>query len=223
MSERDGRKTRSYESNDIVVEYDLKRCIHAAECVRGLPEVFDPDRKPWIDPDRAEADAIAEVVERCPTGALQYRRTDDGDHERPDDENVARVDPGGPVFVRGRIRLELPDGSVLEETRLALCRCGASNDKPFCDGSHERIEFDDGGAIEGGRLVPADEADADGQDTVGFACAPDGPILVQGPLRVEGSDGSRSEGVKGALCRCGHSDTKPFCDGSHRDVGFQAD
>lgn len=222
MSDESGRKVRSYESDDIVVEYDLKRCIHAAECVRGLPEVFDPDRTPWVDPDRAEADAIAPVIERCPTGALQYARKDGGDDERPDDRNVARVDPHGPVFVRGRIRVELPGGNVREETRLALCRCGASKDKPFCDGSHEEIEFDDPGAIQGGRLVPADEADGGDEDAVTFTGAANGPMLVKGPLRVEGADGSVSEGVKGALCRCGHSDTKPFCDGSHRDVGFAA-
>lgn len=225
MSDDGGRKIRVYESDEIDVTYDLKRCIHSAECVRGLPEVFDPDRVPWVDPERADADAIAEVVERCPTGALHYRRKDGVEDERPDARNVARVDPRGPVFVRGRIRLELPDGEVLEETRVALCRCGASEDKPFCDGSHDEIGFDDLGAIQGGRLVPAEEVGTDGAgaEAVTFSCAPDGPMLVKGRLRVEGTDGSVSEGVKGALCRCGHSDTKPFCDGSHRDVGFEAD
>lgn len=225
MSDDSRRKIRSYEADDITVEYDLKRCIHAAECVRGLPEVFDRERVPWVDPERADADAIAGVVERCPTGALHYRRKDGTGDEEPDTVNVARVDPRGPVFVRGRIRLELPGGRVLEETRLALCRCGASEDKPFCDGSHDEIGFDDVGAIQGGRLVPAEEVnrDSDGEETVTFSCAPDGPMLVKGRLRVEGTDGSASEGVKGALCRCGHSDTKPFCDGSHRDVGFEAD
>lgn len=225
MSDAGGRKVRSYEADDIVVEYDPKRCIHAAECVRGLPDVFDPERVPWIDPERAEAEAITEVVERCPTGALHYRRKDGGDDEAPDARNVARVDPRGPVFVRGRIRLELPNGEVFNETRLALCRCGASDDKPFCDGSHLEIGFDDAGAIRGGRLVPAEEAgvEQDAASAVTFACAPDGPMLVKGPLRVVGTDGSVAEGVKGALCRCGHSETRPFCDGSHRDVGFEAD
>lgn len=225
MSDERRRKIRSYESDDVVVEYDVKRCIHAEECVRGLPDVFDPDRSPWIAPDRADADAIAEVVERCPTGALHYRRRDGGGGEQPDARNVARVDPRGPIFVRGRIRLELPGGEVLDETRLALCRCGASADKPFCDGSHERIEFDDPGAIQGGRLVPAEEAggDSGAENVVTFSCASDGPMLVKGPLRVEGTDGSVAEGVKGAFCRCGHSESKPFCDGSHRDVGFEAD
>lgn len=224
------RRLRTYESDDIAVTYDPRRCIHSAECVRGLPQVFDPDRVPWIEPDQADAQTIAEVVERCPTGALHYRRKDGGPVETPDPENVARVGPDGPVYVRGRIRVELPGGDAIEETRVAFCRCGASKDKPFCDGRHEETGFRDPGAIEGGRLVPleeltegtADDAEPDA-GVVTFRCAPNGPLLVRGPLRVEGTDGSRSTGHKGALCRCGQSSTRPFCDGSHRDAGFEAD
>lgn len=227
------RRLRSYESHDIAVTYDARRCIHSAECVRGLSEVFDPDRVPWVDPDRADASAIAEVVERCPTGALHYRRKDGGSPEAPDTENVARVGPDGPIYVRGRIRIELPGGDVLDETRVAFCRCGASKDKPFCDGSHEQAGYRDSGAIQGGRLVPLEELpDETAGDTeeagtnaevVTFRCAPNGPLLVRGPLRVEGTDGSQSAGHKGALCRCGYSSTRPFCDGSHRDADFEAD
>lgn len=231
--QRSARRLRTYESDDITVTYDPRRCIHSAECVRGLPRVFDPDRVPWVDPDQAEAPTIAEVVERCPTGALHYRRKDGGPAESPDPENVARIDPDGPIYVRGRIRIELPGSeNALDETRVAFCRCGASKDKPFCDGSHEEAEFRNPGAIEGGRLVPLEElvdgpsGDADaGSDAavVTFRCAPNGPLLVRGPLRVEGTDGSEATGHKGALCRCGHSSTRPFCDGSHRDTGFEAD
>lgn len=217
------RRVRRYESDDVVVEYDVRRCIHSAECVRGLPDVFDPDRVPWIDASAADADAIARVVERCPTGALHYRRTDGGADEEPDAENVARVGADGPVYVRGRIRIELPGGEVIEETRVAFCRCGASRDKPFCDGSHEEQAFDDPGAIQGGRLVPAEEAGEPDEDAVTFTPRANGPLLVSGPLRVEGTDEGASAGVKGALCRCGHSATKPFCDGSHRDTGFEAE
>lgn len=224
------RRLRTYESDDITVTYDPRRCIHSAECVRGLRQVFDPDRVPWIDPTRAEAEAIGEVVERCPTGALHYARKDGGSEERPDPTNVARIGPDGPLYVRGRIRIELPDGGVLSETRAAFCRCGASKDKPFCDGSHEESRFRDDGAIQGGRLVPLEEltdggpgASDSGLHTVTFRCAANGPLLVRGPLRVEGADGSTAAGHKGAMCRCGESSTRPFCDGSHRDIGFEAD
>lgn len=217
------RKLHTYEADEIAIDFDASRCIHSEECVRGLPAVFDPDRRRWIDPTAADPDRIAEVVERCPTGALHYRRKDGGAAERPPDENVARVGPDGPVYVRGDLRIELSDGEVLEETRVALCRCGASGDKPFCDGSHEEVGFEDPGVIRGGRLVPAEEAGGREDGPVTLRGAENGPMLVRGPLRVEGTEGGRSTGVKGALCRCGHSDTKPFCDGSHRDAGFEAD
>ena len=219
------RRLRTYEADDIVVTYDPRRCIHSAECVRGLPDVFDPDRRPWVYPSRAAADEIARVIERCPTGALHYERMDGGPAERPDHENVARPDPGGPVFVRGRLRIELPGGEVLEETRVAFCRCGASQDKPFCDGSHVEVGFDDPGAIQGGRLVPLEEFGdpADATEEVRFICAANGPLLVRGPLRVEGTDGKIAAGHKGSLCRCGQSSSRPFCDGSHRNAGFEAD
>ena len=226
------RRLRTYESEDVTVAYDPRRCIHSAECVRGLQPVFDPDRVPWIDPKRAQAEAIAEVVERCPTGALHHARKDGGAAEAPDPENVARIGADGPLYVRGRLRIELPDGAVLDETRAAFCRCGASNDKPFCDGSHEGAEFSDPGVIRGGRLVPlaeladgsADDPEAGADaDAVTFRCAANGPLRVLGPLRVEGTDGSAVTGHKGSLCRCGRSSTRPFCDGSHRDIGFEAD
>jgi CDGSH-type Zn-finger protein len=188
-----------------------------------LRSVFDPERRRWIDPTAAASDRIAEVVERCPTGALHYRRKDGSADEQPADENVARIGPDGPVYVRGDLRIELPGGEVMEETRVALCRCGASDDKPFCDGSHEAAGFADPGVIRGGRLVPVEEAGGESEGPVTLRGQPDGPVLVRGPLRVEGSDGGHSAGVKGALCRCGHSGTKPFCDGSHRDAGFEAD
>jgi CDGSH-type Zn-finger protein/uncharacterized Fe-S cluster protein YjdI len=217
------RKLHTYECDVIAVDFDLSRCIHSEECIRGLRSVFDPGRRPWIDPSAAPADRVAEVIERCPTGALHYRRKDGGNGEEPDGENIARVGPDGPVYVRGDIRLELPGGETMEETRVALCRCGASKDKPFCDGSHEDAGFTDPGAIVGGRLVPAEEAGTSADGSVTLRGAENGPMLVKGPLRVEGADGSVSAGVKGALCRCGHSDTKPFCDGSHRDAEFEAD
>lgn len=214
------RKLQTYESDDIAVDFDPSRCIHSEKCVHGLRTVFDPDRRRWIDPSAAPADRVAEVIERCPTGALHYRRKDGGAREDPDETNVARVGPDGPVYVRGDIRLELPGGETMEETRVALCRCGASKDKPFCDGSHDRAGFTDPGAIQGGRLVPAEEAGGPDSGPVTLRGAENGPLLVRGPLRVEGTDGTASAGVKGALCRCGHSSTKPFCDGSHRDAGF---
>jgi uncharacterized Fe-S cluster protein YjdI len=72
---------RTYPGTDIQVTFDADLCIHATECVRGLPAVFDRDRRPWVMTDHAPADEVSRVVERCPTGALQYERRDQYDHE----------------------------------------------------------------------------------------------------------------------------------------------
>ena len=132
--------------------------------------------------------------------------------------NVAEVPPAGPLCLTGRIKVEVGGEIVADTDDVALCRCGHSGNKPYCDGSHRKVGFDDPGVIEGGRLVGGGEADAGEEVTI--VCATDGPLLVRGPLKVVASDGGTSEGTKGALCRCGASSTKPFCDGSHRDAGF---
>jgi uncharacterized Fe-S cluster protein YjdI/CDGSH-type Zn-finger protein len=138
---------RHYASEAIDITYDARRCIHAAECVRGLPEVFDTSRRPWILPGGASADAIAAVIDRCPTGALHYTRRDGGAPEAPPEQATIRPMPGGPLYVRGLIQLRSADGSpIAEDTRLALCRCGQSQNKPYCDNSHVGTRFDDAGA-----------------------------------------------------------------------------
>ena len=212
-------KIRRYERDDLVVEYDAARCIHAAECVHGLPKVFDPERRPWIDPRQAAASEIEGVVRRCPTGALRYRRPD-GKSEEPPANVRARIEPDGPLYVSGRIRLALPDGSMSEDTRIALCRCGASKNKPYCDNSHREIGFEDPGTL-GRSGMPA--ADGSEEPGVTLTPAPNGPVVLSGAIEIAGADGGSAEGAKGALCRCGASANKPFCDGAHKSVGFEAE
>lgn len=131
-------------------------------CVRGLPQVFDPDARPWVVVDAADADAIAAAVESCPTGALHYRRLDGGPQEQPQAVTTIEPRPNGPLFVRGVVRIRHPDGGLMrEDTRLALCRCGASENKPFCDGSHRRIGFTTASPGAPG----ADEAEGPATDT----------------------------------------------------------
>ena len=136
--------------------------------------------------------------------------------------NVADVPPGGPLCFSGRIRIEVGGEQIDDTGDVALCRCGHSSNKPYCDGTHNEVGFDDPGVIMGGRLVPgAEETAAD--DPVVIVCAANGPLLVRGPLTVVASDGSTVQGTKGALCRCGLSSTRPFCDGSHRDSDFSTE
>src|SRR6266550_612854 len=137
---RTSNKVRRYDAEDITISYDLKRCIHAEECVRGLPRVFDPGRRVWVDATQANAGEIANTVQRCPTGALHFRRTDGGSEEATPGRNEVRITPDGPLYFWGELEIHTPT-AVLNETRAALCRCGASRNKPFCDNSHERVAF----------------------------------------------------------------------------------
>jgi uncharacterized Fe-S cluster protein YjdI/CDGSH-type Zn-finger protein len=124
---------KAYEGEQITVSFDATRCLHAAECVRGLPAVFDTKRRPWIDPDGAGAQDVAEVVRRCPSGALQYDLPD-GPPEPARRETTITAQPGEPLWVRGEVLLETADGNR-RETRAALCRCGSSANAPYCDAS----------------------------------------------------------------------------------------
>jgi uncharacterized Fe-S cluster protein YjdI/CDGSH-type Zn-finger protein len=129
----ENRLGKAYTAPSITVFYDRARCRHYAECVRGLPQVFDVTRRPWIRADLADADTVAEVVRRCPTGALHYRLAA-GDPEAPTRPTTITRDPRGPLLVRGDLVLDTPDGA-LHETRAALCGCGRSESEPFCDGA----------------------------------------------------------------------------------------
>lgn len=134
--------TRDYANDDIVVHWDAGRCIHTGICTRGLPAVFDATRRPWITLDGADADAVAALVERCPTGALKYRRVDGGPQETPTVPTTVTPIPDGPLYLRGDLTVPAPDGSVVaRETRVALCRCGATANPPFCDSSHRGAGF----------------------------------------------------------------------------------
>ncbi len=130
-----------YESEGIRVFWEAKRCIHWANCIRGLPEVFDPRDRPWIKADQATAEEVAQVVLRCPSGALHFERKDGGAAESHAEATITVV-PNGPLFVRGEARLTNRAGeTIVKDTRVALCRCGHSENKPFCDNSHMRIGF----------------------------------------------------------------------------------
>jgi uncharacterized Fe-S cluster protein YjdI len=134
-----GKRLQTYETGAITVTFDPNLCIHARECVRGLPEVFDPTSPRWIRPERAAADRVIEVVRRCPTGALQVKGPDVPEPVAGP-VTVIRVRTNGPLYVTGQVRLEREDGTVLREAdRMSLCRCGATGNPPFCDGSHERL------------------------------------------------------------------------------------
>jgi CDGSH-type Zn-finger protein/uncharacterized Fe-S cluster protein YjdI len=212
------RRVLRYQGRQLTVLYDVKRCIHAAECVHGLPEVFDPQRKPWVEPDKAEAGPLRETIMRCPTGALHFENTEEGPAEPTPKQNTVVVAPDGPLYVSGDLSIGLTDGTTLSDTRAALCRCGDSHNKPFCDNTHLQKEFTDPGTLGEDKLRVSEVASGLRIDS-----APDGPLLVAGPLSIRGAGDQDQSGSKGALCRCGASRNKPYCDGTHVEVGFRAD
>ena len=212
-------KIRTYESEDATVTWDQKRCIHFAACVRGLPEVFDQNGRPWITPENASPDALLATVRQCPTGALHLHQPDGTNPEERPAEASVTVDANGALFLRGDVRVVTADGEeLLRDTRVALCRCGLSSNKPLCDGSHEG-QFTDAGTLDDVGTT-LEEATVGAELTV--TPSSNGPLLVGHTVQISGADGQTVTKPKVALCRCGHSKNKPFCDGSHRDAGFTA-
>lgn len=213
---------KAYRSEKITVSFDLERCIHSRECVRGLPDVFDTEKRPWIRPDKSDPERVAEVVMRCPTGALQFERRDGGAEEPVPKENIVAVAANGPLYVRGNIEIKDSTGTILlEDTRVALCRCGESMNKPFCDNSHKQASFRDAGTLGENQLVS--EPAADGRK-LQIVPAVGGPLLLRGEVEIRSADGETAyRGTRTALCRCGHSANKPFCDGSHAEVMWWSD
>lgn len=139
------RVERVYRGDGIEVTWEPALCIHVAACIAGAPDVFAPREKPWIRLEGADPNLVAEVVSRCPTGALHARRTDGAPQEGDGLDGVEiRVDPGGPLLVRGVVTMLDAEGvPIREDVRLALCRCGASRRKPYCDNTHRLTGFRD--------------------------------------------------------------------------------
>ena len=224
---------RHYRGKEASVTFDTHRCIHAEVCVRGLPQVFDVSRRPWILPDEGDPKRLERVVLGCPTGALRMAAATDERvapgaeaaatilPETPRNKNSLSVVPDGPLYARGNLEIEeTPGAEILPDTRVGFCRCGASENKPLCDQSHARVGFRCGAEVSprAGATPPV----GDEMAPVRFTPQPNGPLLFRGPLTIAGRGGVRVTLDRGALCRCGCSKDKPFCDGSHRDAGFTA-
>ena len=127
---------RDYEGEGITVHWDSTRCVHTARCLRALPEVFDTERRPWVRVDAADAEAVVAAIEGCPSGALGYTRADGSTEPTPAAVVVYPV-RNGPLSLRGDLQLVDAEGrTVVCGPRATLCRCGRSQNQPFCDTSH---------------------------------------------------------------------------------------
>ena len=207
---------------DVTIRFEAHRCIHSRHCVLGQPGVFLANVEgPWIHPDATSAENVALVAQACPSGAITYVRNDGQPGESPPQVNVLRVRENGPLALHADLRVVGRDGVVdATHLRATLCRCGASKNKPWCDNSHHGIGFAASGEAPSRESQPL--AARDGMLTV--SPQKDGPLQVEGNLEICCGTGRTIDRVqKTWLCRCGNSQNKPFCDGTHRKVGFKAD
>lgn len=213
---------KTYRGADIDVTFELNRCIHSAECGRRLQSVFDVDKRPWVQPDNATAEQVQAAIDHCPSGALKSVRHDGGPQEQVPATNVILVTDSGEYRVRGDVQLTTMDGeTIAEEYRMTLCRCGQSENKPFCDNTHRKAGF-----VAPSQVIDNREEAGDLQPTgrLKIVAATNGPLLLQGNFEIQDAAGEHLfRGEKAALCRCGGSANKPFCDGAHKENGFSSE
>ena len=140
--------TKKYTNGEVTIVWKPSVCIHSRICwsaATGLPAVFNPAVRPWVNPEAAPTERIIEQVKKCPSGALSYFLNSEtgavaGDVES---KSLIEVTPNGPLLVHGNIVVKNREGSEAQKSQVtAFCRCGQSGNKPYCDGSHQRAGFE---------------------------------------------------------------------------------
>lgn len=207
------------EGKNLQLQFEAKRCIHARFCVTGAPTVFLANvQGPWIHPDTMDVERLADIAHACPSGAIRYQRKDGRADEAAPPVNLLAIREAGPYAVRGPLML---DGRF-SGFRATLCRCGASKNKPYCDSSHHDIGFQASGEPATGIADTATDMLAIRDGELAIDPEPDGPLQLRGNLEITSGTGRVVSRVTQArLCRCGASNTKPFCDNSHLRIGFR--
>jgi CDGSH-type Zn-finger protein/uncharacterized Fe-S cluster protein YjdI len=204
-------------SDEITIYFDGKRCIHSRSCVLNAPQVFLANVEgPWLHPENDDPDHLAHVAMSCPSGAITYRRHDGGPQEPAPRVNYLFIRENGPYAVQARLEIE----NEAPVYRATLCRCGHSRNKPFCDNSHIGAGFRATGEPDSVDSDPLPERGG----KLNVKPAVDGPLVLGGPIEIccgTGRTVTRTQATR--LCRCGGSENKPFCDGSHRRIGFKSD
>lgn len=132
---------KHYENEEIKITWKPSICIHSAVCFKQLSSVFDPRRKPWIILENNSTEEIKNTIDKCPSGALSYELKKEITIENKSDKSaIIQVMKSGPLIIKNGCVIEDENGQqIIKEGTVALCRCGASTTKPFCDGSHRKM------------------------------------------------------------------------------------
>jgi uncharacterized Fe-S cluster protein YjdI len=135
-------QTHQYTNGEITVVWKPEQCIHSTLCWKNLADVFNPRIKPWVNMKGANTELIKDQVSKCPSGALSIL-----EEVAPTvtENSVPEIEltPNGPIMVKSSCVIKHSDGrEEIREGKTFLCRCGASNNKPFCDGAHKKINFE---------------------------------------------------------------------------------
>lgn len=131
--------TKHYTKGDVTVKWQSDLCIHSEKCFHGLPKVFNPKERPWVNMDGASGEDIIAQVGKCPSGALSI-----ADESSPtvSHELIVETMPNGPLMVYGNMKVKHDGQEDIKDSKVtAFCRCGASENKPYCDGSHKKVDF----------------------------------------------------------------------------------
>ncbi len=136
---------KKYRKDNFAIVWKPKLCIHSAICVKELPEVYNPNEKPWIKQENASVEALKAQIAKCPSGALAYEI----ENQNQEKENINMEDTkvvlrkNGPLLVHGNLEVTDGEGNTEKKERItAFCRCGASGNKPYCDGAHNSVGFE---------------------------------------------------------------------------------
>lgn len=135
---------KKYTKENLTVVWQPELCIHSKQCFKGLPQVFNPANKPWVNLDADSVDKIKKQVGKCPSGALSFEIDQEDATMDTSLENTPLVDisENGPILIKGPLNLKYKGTQELRESKaIALCRCGGSSKKPFCDGTHRQKGF----------------------------------------------------------------------------------
>lgn len=137
--------TREYSNGEVTIVWKPAICIHSGNCFKGLNEVFDPRKRPWVTPDGITSSKIVDQINKCPSGALSYYMNKDVpavDKRKDEAEIMVEATPNGPLLVHGNVSVKDQHGAITKRNNVtAFCRCGGSGNKPYCDGTHKKTNF----------------------------------------------------------------------------------